>query len=62
MFKLFVVVMLCVIALHACADDTVVYAVHLPYDVNYLAITHDDKLTTIDLPFALSEDMFLRIW
>ena len=40
MFKLFVVVMLCVIALHACAADTALYAVHLPFDHNYIALVN----------------------
>ena len=65
MFKFLVIVLLCIIALHACAADVSIYAVHLPYDVNYIAIRYGsgfDDFYTINLPFALSSDMFWRIW
>ena len=62
MFKLFVVIMLCVIALHACAADTVVYAVHLPVvDRDYIAVVNSADVTTFNTPFQLT-DSYWRIW
>ena len=61
MFKFLVIVLLCVIALHACAADTVVYAVHLPFDHNYIALVNGADVTTFNTPFQLT-DSYWRIW
>ena len=64
MFKFIVIVLLAIIAFSVAADVSV-YSVHLPYDINYIAINYGsdyDDIYTINLPFALSSDMFWRIW
>ena len=54
--------MLCVIALHACAADTVVYAVHLPVvDRDYIALVNGADIHTVNIPFKLT-DSYWRIW
>ena len=40
MFKFLVIVLLCIIALHACAADTALYVVHLPFDHNYISLVN----------------------
>ena len=61
MFKFLVIVLLCVIALHACAADTALYAVHLPFDHNYIALVNGADVTTFNIPFKLT-DSYWRIW
>ena len=54
MFKFLVIVLLCIIALHACAD-TALYAVHLPFDHNYIALVNGTDVTTFNTPFQLTD-------
>ena len=62
MFKFLVIVLLCIIALHACAADTALYAVHLPVvDHNYIALVNGADVTTFNIPFQLT-DAYWRIW
>ena len=54
MFKFLVIVLLCIIALHACAADTALYAVHLPFDHNYIALVNGTDVTTFNIPFRMT--------
>lgn len=63
MFKLFVIVMLCVIALHACAADTTLYVVNVPVvDNHYIALVSGTNVYTVELPVAITSDTYTRIW
>lgn len=63
MFKFFVVVMLCVIALHACAADAVVYIVNNPLNhVNYILLINDGNYYSHNLPFNVTDKLYTRIW
>lgn len=61
MFKFLVIVLLCIIALHACAAETALYAVHLPFDHNYIALVNGTDVHTVNIPFKLT-DSYWRIW
>ena len=62
MFKFLVIVLLCIIALHACAADTAIYAVHLPVvDSDYIAVVNGADVHTVNIPFQLT-DSYWRIW
>ena len=63
MFKLFVIVMLCVIALHACAADTALYVITLPgMDHSYVALIDGASIHTVNLPIVATDSMYTRIW
>lgn len=63
MFKFLVIVLLCVIALHACAADAVVYIVNNPLNhVNYILLINDGNYYSHNLPFNVTDRLYTRIW